>query len=1194
MERNDTALLNYMYSHGGLPEESFYQEGMAGELERQKIDPYGHKGIYKPKLKQKYGIQNPTFRQAYDTEISGLSFNPAGAILDQGLKAMGVELPSWMKAKAGDFLPAMALPEMATIAKQKYDEGDYASAIGHGAMAGLEGLAIGTAAKPVIKMIDDVAEMLPNTSVMGQMLDEFSGSAVMHGAGDAGNYSTMLGKGAKNFTKGHEAEYELYKEARKAGKLSDSKIEDATGFGTTPQGEPFRVVPDQDLALVPRATPTHAEVAAMRADVAIVEEWDRLRSADPLSSFQDFKKANKALFDRKQQAEWNAYDYYQKFHSTDAGKVGDNVIGSEVLANYPKVRDMNMVRMRGDVAEGHVTGNELMLNGEDVPVLGHELGHAGSRLEGRPRGGNSREMRDLRHDLGAVRDHKREAAQMAGEDFVRAADRGDFAGMDKWGKKAEAYRGERDALTEHMQVGDYDRYQSLQDERMSRYTQHGIENSLSADELRMFPYSDFNRGEKMRTGLDDLVVNQGDSVQVSDVMQGDIGGVNLKLPKNNTDDIVMGSSRRRSPDEVPTGVMNRRSNANKAKIAAKEKDVSDYRASYPPSQGWKPFGVAYSEKDGKLSWKATSDSGFDYHIDQTTGKEYTGIQLELKTEEMSDGMVRDYEDVFAGAARGDESAIETLDALEWYNKVRESNRDSFGSSAQVFGEFQGATSKNTGLPENMKMADELFHRYMQGDFEPVIDALQKHVDGGGTLKSFNPRPYIKKLANNKLFGMHTDDVMNVMLDNFRRQMAGKPAKIRNYAGNWTGSSRKATIDMWAARTAQRLLRPNHRVVPAWSAVSGINKPTTTGQTMVKAKELNARGIDVPMAPSGGYGMAENAMEQAVQKLKNKYPDRFANVTADDFQAFEWINEKDIWAKNQWGAPDIDANAIDILNEKPRDMYRTSISASTDADPMATGTSQMMRGLNEGIEGEGVHSLTRPTTGKYADFTPETAISHETYAPQGWNPDRLVANTAREGGNANQIDAMVSKRTDINNPNARAGFEAYFNEADAGQLLPAVRNIMSKYGVEASTNLQGVNRYMPKKSANLPDYPSIMPRIDSPVGIQSMFVPEISMRYNTELSGGITVAQVLNNPELIRLVSKTERTKFKKIAKELEQLKGIHFSKQYEYDTLHFGEGLGAGKDSYGKGLNLKYGDKTPESQFGAMGMEERLLRKYGR
>ena len=119
---------NQEMSHETAPQDSFYGEDILGDLQRDMIDPYGHKGIRtpQPELRQRqYGIQDPRFRGGYDAEAS---FSPLGALATQAAKAAGVDMPG-MKARVGDFLAPVAAIESAVTAGQNLREGDTAGGI---------------------------------------------------------------------------------------------------------------------------------------------------------------------------------------------------------------------------------------------------------------------------------------------------------------------------------------------------------------------------------------------------------------------------------------------------------------------------------------------------------------------------------------------------------------------------------------------------------------------------------------------------------------------------------------------------------------------------------------------------------------------------------------------------------------------------------------------------------------------------------------------------------------------------------------------------------------------------------------------------------------------------------------------------------------------------------------------------------
>ncbi len=625
-------------------------------------------------------------------------------------------------------------------------------------------------------------------------------------------------------------------------------------------------------------------------------------------------------------------------------------------------------------------------------------------------------------------------------------------------------------------------------------------------------------------------------------------------------------------DTVPTSVMNRRSAANRAQVNNVQSSVDNARSKFRLVDGWKRFEPKFNvDKKGKLQWSPDTSSGFDYHLGMD-GTRLTGDALERQTDTMASSMVRDFEDVLSRVGTGDEKAQSIMNGLGWYRSVRDKVRENFGSSGSLYGDLQAATSPNTGLKENFGYADEAFKRFLNGEFDPAIDALNRHTANGGTLNTFDPRPYIRN-EKGKLYGYHTDRVMASLVDQFRQIKPGVPPKVRNYGGNWTGSTNDPTIDVWAGRTAQRAAgRP--RAIPSANKVEGVWASPNYGPK--DALERFNKGEDVGLQKTGAYRAAEDAMKKALAQIKKKYPGQYDDVNADDFQAFEWLYEKDLWDRNGWGATAREANAIDMMNQDPRQLYRASISPTQDSAPTYAAQEAMQQGLMQGIDQPGILTTAQPTFGRYGNDL-EQSVAHETSAPTGWNPQQLVTNVAREAQNANQIDAMISRRTSAPDPNARPGVEAYFDPERGRSLMPQIQEIMGRHGVMGDTQLQGPQRPI-QQEMGPPKY------IGDPVGIQSMFSPEITVRYGDEVAPGITVRQIKNSPELIKLLNKSQRKKYKKIAQEINELEGVQHVKQTEYDTLHFGQ------ENYGRGMTPEVGPPTPDAVFGALSLEERLRR----
>jgi len=225
----------------------------------------------------------------------------------------------------------------------------------------------------------------------------------------------------------------------------------------------------------------------------------------------------------------------------------------------------------------------------------------------------------------------------------------------------------------------------------------------------------------------------------------------------------------------------------------------------------------------------------------------------------------------------------------WYSNFRDKMGGILGDDAKLFAELLGATSPQQAVGPNFKDALGAYNQFKSGAYDDMLAKYQegkkKFADGdltefsaetGKTGKKATKEAFLgwwqKKYnlvptkSTGKKFGMNSRAVLKVLDGSWLAGVQGP--KTPNFTGNLSGTTFKATIDVWAMRLLSRLANeknPNPwRIQPA-------------NESGVQDKE---------------FFFGQDAFQKAADDL---------GIKADALQAILWFAEKDLWEKNGWTA-----------------------------------------------------------------------------------------------------------------------------------------------------------------------------------------------------------------------------------------------------------------------------------------------------
>jgi len=529
-------------------------------------------------------------------------------------------------------------------------------------------------------------------------------------------------------------------------------------------------------------------------------------------------------------------------------------------------------------------------------------------------------------------------------------------------------------------------------------------------------------------------------------------------------------------------------------------------------------------------------------------------EAKRRKKQLAKKMVAELKELKAKANAGDQRAKDILNARTWYSGMEERLGREWGGYVDMFGEMLGATSPQTPVAQNYINAQQIIENFTKGRYDDVLSRYVAHLENNGTHQTWidgggeiigkinpktgkpdigpkelfapqfdnNGKPIRKTVGDPGLYGTNTRNIMEVLATKWWEGKFGKPGgapKALTFAGNLIGYTKKATIDVWAARQLQRLSGKKMVPPPAEGAVGG--------QFLKSGK------------PGGAYGFASDVLDDAVEMLR-KEGGEFENVDPRDLQAIMWFQEKALWADQGLGslggsmeslASMFNAQRYVIGSSVAREVRplgsRTILSTGPDGKPMnftITGQDRELFekaknfvelearnddtigavsfGENLGIfelKGEDSFHLevtTKNVVGRVEDIDPATGkkridpatgkpVTKSVFQIEARPDAGSVVRMASYVGKIGDQDAvMVSRVLPAGNldetleqvPNARPGLEMYFDKPVSVQEATVVLNRLKEEGLGAQT-INEVSRGTTRAGSN------------KIIGIRAVYVPE---------------------------------------------------------------------------------------------------------
>ena len=544
----------------------------------------------------------------------------------------------------------------------------------------------------------------------------------------------------------------------------------------------------------------------------------------------------------------------------------------------------------------------------------------------------------------------------------------------------------------------------------------------------------------------------------------------------------------------------------------------DWKRRHPPADWVQPELSGFSiNNKGNIKFEFKSPM-YAYNKSKTTGKpialnsaEYNKIRRNVSNE------IIDY--LERALTDPDDAAAQTvLSNAGWYKNVERRLGTEYGSFKEMMGDLLGATSPNTPVGTNFNFSKEILGSFARGDFDDLMDGfadrLQQKYDleesaaqylktqqtAGRTLKDAKQdEAYTSMLAEakkigqdlqdnrntikqpgtqseenplGKNFGINSYNAMLALADQFRVRRLGSAPKAKNFAGNLVGTSKEATIDVWAARNLRR--HSGRKAIPS-SAEQGV-----TG---------TVNDVD-NFRSTGEFGFGQEILRDVTEDINARFgaDSPIGELDPRDVQALQWFIEKDFWTQKGWTSKTGEGGSFEqMLDADPVESVFLGLSREQSAPYQPQDfvpTEEQMIQAGEKIldtvstDPDVVTFKALPTRGAYMG-DPESALDVEIVIAQDmYSPEMLTAAT-RQAVEDNQHTWFVARRIDDqlarSQPGAfQVGTEVYFDAAKSAddELIDDLQAYLINNGIPAYTLIKDprdANKVLGMRVLDIPQF-----------------------------------------------------------------------------------------------------------------------------
>ena len=484
--------------------------------------------------------------------------------------------------------------------------------------------------------------------------------------------------------------------------------------------------------------------------------------------------------------------------------------------------------------------------------------------------------------------------------------------------------------------------------------------------------------------------------------------------------------------------------------------------------------------------------------------------------------------------------------IGWYSKMRTWLQKRFGAGIEQFSQLLGATSAQTPVDENFRQALDALTRLSRGDYDPLLQKFDEHVKKAEAEFPGDPDAFRKQVlafdefptrSNGKKFNANSTKVLHALYGNWLELTEGP--KTPNFAGNLSGRTTASTIDVWAARTAHRLLYENKSYNPETGRIGSKATRWRLQPSVETGVEFRRR---LGSRTGGDFFFAQDAYQKAADRL---------GIAGDDLQAFMWFHEKDNWEKRGWTSK-VGAKKSSFEEEAGKldlDRYQSGVTTFTTPELHNSETFQKtLADLRDTIAGtEGLrYGRAQESKGLYGGVE-EPTFDVEFVLDQGADPTGILRKVVDIGRSAEQYDVFVSRAVDPDHPNARPGLEIGFRKPQTWDFVKSITGALSAKGVDGFTVASD--------------------RRGRPIGVRAQYVPEITARWTD--SSPLEVANFYKNAILW-----TEKAQSALASLSDDLQSEISYSNPTAFDTRVYG------REEYSGAAKIQWGETRLEKELG--------------
>ena len=454
---------------------------------------------------------------------------------------------------------------------------------------------------------------------------------------------------------------------------------------------------------------------------------------------------------------------------------------------------------------------------------------------------------------------------------------------------------------------------------------------------------------------------------------------------------------------------------------------------------------------------------------------------------------------------------EVAAAKGWYGRMREKLQNLFGADIEIMAQLLGATSARTPVDENFKQALDGLTQLARGEYDDLMVRYDAHVkavdarrDAGefktdaAYRKAVNEFEEVPLRSNGKKFNANSEAVRRVLHGHWL-DMTTAP-KTPNFAGNLTGRTLEATIDVWAARTMRRLL---------YAPQGGQWRIQPSSETGVQSGWAAGRG-------TGDFYISQRAMGEAARRL---------GMNPDDLQAVMWFGEKDLWSRRGWtegegkkkSSFDSEADKLEL------DRWTAGLTTWQTKETFDPRVQEEARvSIEDSIRqnDELVSARVIDTEGLYGG-TRESSFDIEFSVAKESDVDAFIREAIRVGRENNQWDVFVSRVVDADHPNARPAIEVGFKRPVSETTLRAAIKSFDDEQLAGWTIARN--------------------RKGEIIGFRAQFIPEIDARW-----AGSSLDEAS-----VRTASTTWESNMRQAIANLNK-DVVAFAREHHYDTRVYG------------------------------------------